>query len=259
MRHLLAIFILLVTLFCNTESKGQILARHHDCSDIYTNYTPYYSEFYQATNSPPPYSLDLNGDSIADFMFYRYSFYGGTYSDRYSYILPLGQNEVAFALSDTVMYTCNCPIPPNATNTILDIPKVFSNGDTIDKHLIWKNNQLYFDDWHRYINSYRYLKGGGVQFNGDTVTIGLRLITAANDTLYGWIGLRFVSASYFQIYDMACDASPMAPPLITQNGSILSSNFSSGNQWYRNDTLLVGETAQTYTPTQTKAWTLSAP
>jgi len=248
MRFSLTLLILLFILFCNTKSKGQILARHYDCSDIYTSYTPYYNEFYP--NSAPPYSLDLNGDSIADFMFYRYSYYGGTYSDRDSYILPLGQNQVAFGLADTIMSQCNSqpPIPTNATR---NIPKVFSNGDTIDNRLIWKTGKLYFDDWHRATTCYSLLKGGGVIFNvNDTITIGLRLITAT-DTLYGWVNLRFISSSSYQQYNMACDAIyPMPMPIITQNGSVLSSNFSTGNQWYRNDTLIVGATAQTYTPSK---------
>ena len=37
-------------------------------------------------------------------------------------------------------------------------------------------------------------------------------------------------------------------PIITQNSGILSSNFTTGNQWYESGEILTGATGQTYTP-----------
>jgi len=43
-------------------------------------------------------------------------------------------------------------------------------------------------------------------------------------------------------------AVSITKPLIAQNGTILSSNFSNGNQWYLNNILIQGATGQTYQP-----------
>ena len=67
----------------------------------------------------------------------------------------------------------------------------------------------------------------------------------------------FYHSYYYFFYDMRITlnncASPRipvvaqtpAPVVITRIGNLLSSNYASGNQWYYNDTLLVGSTGQT--------------
>jgi hypothetical protein len=44
-------------------------------------------------------------------------------------------------------------------------------------------------------------------------------------------------------------AAVLVRPTITQNGTVLSSNFASGNQWYLNGNILNNATNQTYSPT----------
>ncbi len=67
----------------------------------------------------------------------------------------------------------------------------------------------------------------------------------------------FYQDYYYFLYDMrmtldkcasprvAVQAKTPAPALITRVGNVLSSNYASGNQWYYNDTLIAGSTAQT--------------
>jgi PKD repeat protein len=47
-----------------------------------------------------------------------------------------------------------------------------------------------------------------------------------------------------------------ATPTITQNGSVLTSSAPTGNQWYRNGTLIPGATGQNYTVTQNGTYTV---
>ncbi len=65
---------------------------------------------------------------------------------------------------------------------------------------------------------------------------------------------------YYYFYDVqlksaGCASTPRQPvtlttPVITQNGTLLSSNFPAGNQWYLDANIIQGATGQTYTPTQ---------
>ena len=48
---------------------------------------------------------------------------------------------------------------------------------------------------------------------------------------------------------------PSTKPVITLRDNVLASTLSTGNQWFRNDVLIVGATNQFYTPTQTGTYT----
>ncbi len=77
--------------------------------------------------------------------------------------------------------------------------------------------------------------------------------TNASDTTY-------YKAFYYFLYNMqvksaGCasltrQAVTLGKPVITRQDTLLQSSISSGNQWYFNDSLIVGATAQTYRPTQ---------
>jgi hypothetical protein len=69
----------------------------------------------------------------------------------------------------------------------------------------------------------------------------------------------FYQSYYYFFYDMrvtldrcpsprvAVQAKTPAPAVITRVGNLLSSNYATGNQWYYNDTIIVGATGQTDT------------
>ncbi|HTI59831.1 S8 family serine peptidase [Mucilaginibacter sp.] len=88
---------------------------------------------------------------------------------------------------------------------------------------------------------------------GDVFSIQGNTATSASDTAY-------YKNFYYYLYDIhlvspGCASATkqsvsVAKPVITQNGNILSSNFTSGNQWYLNNAAISGATGQTYAAAQ---------
>jgi hypothetical protein len=72
---------------------------------------------------------------------------------------------------------------------------------------------------------------------------------------------------YYYFYDMqvksaGCASTAKEPvilsiPVITQNGTVLSSNFAAGNQWYLEGKIIPGAAGETYTPKQSGNYTVS--
>ncbi len=69
------------------------------------------------------------------------------------------------------------------------------------------------------------------------------------------------STSYYyyfynlQVISYGCTSGARVPvtlttPVVTRTGNVLSSNFTTGNQWYFNGTLIPGATGQTYSPVE---------
>jgi hypothetical protein len=71
---------------------------------------------------------------------------------------------------------------------------------------------------------------------------------------------------YYYLYDIklksaGCQSAaklpvPLTKPVITQNGNILNSNFSFGNQWYLNGNAIAGATNPSYVPLQSGNYTV---
>ena len=88
---------------------------------------------------------------------------------------------------------------------------------------------------------------------GDVFSIQGNTATSASDTAY-------YKNFYYYLYDIhllspgcasaAKQSVSLVKPVITQNGNILSSNFTSNNQWYLNDVAISGATGQTYAAAQ---------
>ncbi|MGZ3927188.1 MAG: S8 family serine peptidase, partial [Mucilaginibacter sp.] len=88
---------------------------------------------------------------------------------------------------------------------------------------------------------------------GDVFGITSNNATSSSDTAY-------YKNFYYYFYDIhlsspgcassAKQAVTVTKPVITQNGTVLSSNFALGNQWYLNGNAISGATGQTYSPKQ---------
>ncbi|MDB5145254.1 MAG: family serine peptidase, partial [Mucilaginibacter sp.] len=88
---------------------------------------------------------------------------------------------------------------------------------------------------------------------GDVFSITGNTATSPSDTAY-------YTHFYYFLYDIhlrspGCasavrQAVPVTKPVITQNGTTLSSSSATSNQWYQNGTLIAGATGQTYAPAQ---------
>ena len=100
---------------------------------------------------------------------------------------------------------------------------------------------------------------GGYPFNiGNVFSITGNTVSTGTDTTY--------KSYYYYFYDMqvksagcasaAKTAVAVVRPLITQNGSTLSSNFAAGNQWYVNGNAISGAINQTYNPTASGTYKL---
>ncbi|WP_170227716.1 S8 family serine peptidase [Mucilaginibacter frigoritolerans] len=86
---------------------------------------------------------------------------------------------------------------------------------------------------------------------GDVFSITGNTATSSTDTTY-------YKGFYYYFYDIklksagcastARQAVIVSNPVITQNGAVLSSNFSSGNQWYLDGAPIAGATNATYRP-----------
>jgi hypothetical protein len=108
-------------------------------------------------------------------------------------------------------------------------------------------------------NATLFRNNGGVTGYPFTVGNGLFSITGNNATDPDGSNSNYYQSFYYYFYDMqvkslGCPSAarlavPVVRPIITQSGTTLSSNFTTGNQWYENGGIVSGATDQTYTPT----------
>ncbi len=166
----------------------------------------------------------------------------------YSY-LPISSNTI-----DVYATTPNISRVPQSINSTSDTGAVFlldlpvpTPGDHVlivvaqDSAFIFRNNNITK-------NPYPMGIPGIFTITGNSAIN----ISKCSDT-------AFYQQYYYFLYDtrvtldkcgsprVAVVAKTPAPAVITRTGILLSSNYASGNQWYYNDTLIAGSTAQTDT------------
>lgn len=131
------------------------------------------------------------------------------------------------------VYTLNLLFPTAGNYTVT---ANYENGATL-----YRNNGG--------VSGYPYSLGGAFTITKNNATSP----TTPSDTAY------YKNFYYFfyntQIKSAGCASTARIPvslakPVITQKDTVLSSNFSNGNQWYFNDSLIVGATGQTYIATR---------
>ncbi|RKR81688.1 putative secreted protein (Por secretion system target) [Mucilaginibacter gracilis] len=135
------------------------------------------------------------------------------------------------------------------------------NDDPNDQGKVYNLN-LALPSAGTYLISVSYADNATIYRNSATVTgypfsIG-NIFSISGNTVTSTTDTAAYKAYYYYFYDMhvqsldcpgvARTAVAVVKPIITLNGSVLTSNFSQGNQWYLNGTLIAGATGQTYTP-----------
>jgi len=108
-----------------------------------------------------------------------------------------------------------------------------------------------------------YRSNSGV--NGYPFTVGNIFSITGNNAVSG-ADTAYYKGFYYYFYNMqlksaGCasvtkQAVTVARPAITQTGTVLSSNFSSDNQWYLDGNAILGATGQTYTPNRSGNYTV---
>ena len=96
---------------------------------------------------------------------------------------------------------------------------------------------------------------------GDVFSITGNTATSSSDTAY-------YKNFYYFLYDVhlkspGCasavkQAVTVSKPMVTQNGTTLSSSFAAGNQWYLNGIAIFGATGQTFSPTKSGTYRVDA-
>ncbi|HWZ04137.1 MAG TPA: S8 family serine peptidase [Mucilaginibacter sp.] len=135
------------------------------------------------------------------------------------------------------VYSLNLLLPSAGTYTIT---AVFDSTATI-----YRSNTG--------VTGYPFKTGGVFSIDGNNAVSG-------TDTAY-------YKNFYYYFYDVklqspgcaaaARQAVSLTQPVISLNGTMLTSNFSAGNQWYLDGKAIAGATAQTYIPTKSGNYTVS--
>ncbi|MCE9538958.1 MAG: T9SS type A sorting domain-containing protein [Bacteroidetes bacterium] len=146
-----------------------------------------------------------------------------TSSDSYSVTITIGNGCLASSAITTILVD---PLP--------GAPIITPNGTTT----FCQGGSVILDAGAGY-STYSWNNGGTSQ------TI---IVTSSNSYAVAITDVNGCSASS-AITAVTVNPLP-AQPVITQNGNILTSNYTTGNQWYFNDNILIGDTLQNLTITQ---------
>ncbi len=172
------------------------LAGQHDASNYYFNIDPdttLTGPYNHGGNLPPAvFTVDMNGDGVADFYFKSVGFWanGGGYAS----VTIVGcdtNDQVAFGHNDTCQ-------GKNPLYNISKIARLFRKDDTLNTSQIWeKSLVLTYNDWALSLYSCSLNS-----FTTDTIGsyIGVRIIEPA-DTLFGRIKVANVHELTFTVQE----------------------------------------------------------
>ncbi|RYE36119.1 MAG: T9SS type A sorting domain-containing protein, partial [Sphingobacteriaceae bacterium] len=143
-----------------------------------------------------------------------------------------------------VKATRTTPQAGAAVNDANDVGQVYQLNLTLPAAGTYNINISYGD------NATIYRNNGGVT--------GYPFTAGSFFSITGTNAATTPQAYYYYFYDLmiksagcaavARTAVPVTKPQITSNGNTLTSNFNNGNQWYLNNVLIQGATAQNYQP-----------
>ncbi len=157
-----------------------------------------------------------------------------------------------FTRTINVVATRTTPGPGAQTDDPADVGKVYNLGLVLPAAGTYNITITYPD------NATLYRNNGGVTGYPFSLPINIFNIKSNNATSGIANDTAYYKNFYYYFYDMhvrsygclgaARVAVPLTKAAITQNGLVLSSNFTTGNQWYLNGIAIAGATAQNYTP-----------
>ncbi len=188
-----------------------------------------------------------------------------TNSITYSWTFPSGSNIVSGNTNDTIkvssLTTGNIIIKGTNSCGVIGDSLVYhiyvetkANPFSIsgpDNFCPGQSSIIYnIDEIPGYPTSYQWTLPSGCQYynySGNQITVN-----CSQNALSGYITVKPVnSCGVCDSSSLFITVNPSIPtPVITQSGNTLSSNATSGNQWYNNSTGLVVAISQTFSPTE---------
>ncbi|HKR03862.1 MAG TPA: T9SS type A sorting domain-containing protein [Bacteroidia bacterium] len=195
----ISILVLPFLIICNYSCAQFIIAGQTGSGIFYHDFIPDIELNATPSSLPGDTStsihLDLNQDSVDDFVVFASGGAGVSHSIWTTRIFPDSNNQVSYSHSVTVYNPC-C-----SSFTSVAVAKVFALGDTIIGDASFTNNG------YRALNYLYSMVGYGSFSINDWVQagesyIGIRLINMI-DTTYGWIRVETPTAQHIYIKDYA--------------------------------------------------------
>ncbi len=141
-----------------------------------------------AMSKQAQFPLDMNGDGIVDFELHVFNNNGLGIKVRHCYILPLNDNEVAIAYTDSCFSTA-CDYEGLVWE--FTMVRAFDYGQIIDNNVNWADSLVYLS-YDRFFTGCLYCDDQSFA-DSSTNYIGVRYFTST-DTVYGWIKVKNVGS-----------------------------------------------------------------
>jgi len=172
------------------------------------------------------------------------------YPGKITFNVANASGEIVSSTTINAAATRTNPLPgaqaddPNDQGKVYDLNLLLPAAGNYSISTIYDNTATIFRN-NGGVTGYPFKIGDLFSITGNTA--------ASSDT-------AFYKGFYYYLYDVQVKSPGCASvdkqqvtlvkPVITQNGTVLSSNFTTGNQWYLNGNAIDGATSQTYSPKQ---------